>query len=102
MTNVHESHKDVVDGKCRDCEATHEKTAGWCDLSQECLMPPDRRDPNAVPFSQRPVEYYKYEFPQGKVFTPIAPEGTIMRRETAEDDAHLENFLRQMFGKDNS
>lgn len=57
-------------------------------------IPSDRNDPNAVPWTKRPIEFYRYTFPKdGSVFAPIAPEGTLLMKSTVEDAARLEDFL---------
>lgn len=62
-------------------------------------IPSDRFDPNPIPWTTRPVKTYVYKFPIGEVFTPLAPEGTIMFETNDEDLARFDNALMQMFGE---
>lgn len=75
--------------RCRHC---WQEEAG-----PKVVIPEDRFDTNPIPWTQRPVSTYVYKYPVGEIFTPIAPEGTVMFTHTVEDDARLEDALRMIF-----
>lgn len=81
--------RPLVNNRCVFCDA---KASGH-------KIPEDRFDENPIPWTQRPVKVRLYKWPVGIVFTPIAPEGTLMPEHDEETDARLDNVLMEIFGQ---